>query len=102
MQDEVGFFDEGFNEGLVADIALVDFELVFDVGDIGGRSGREVIQDRYVVATGDQGICQVGADKTCTTGDKYAHEGSLRAQRGDRGDGLCEGAHYSIRKLSGW
>jgi hypothetical protein len=44
----------------------------------------------------------VGADKTCTTGDKYAHEGSLRAQRGDRGDGLCEGVHYSIRKLSGW
>jgi hypothetical protein len=32
-----------------------------------------------VVATGDQGICQVRADKTCTTGDKYAHEGSLRA-----------------------
>jgi hypothetical protein len=22
----------------------------------------------------------VGADKTCTTGDKYAHKGSLRAE----------------------
>ena len=79
MKDEVGFFDEGFNEPLIADIALVDFELVLDVGDIGGRSCREVIQDRYVVATGDQGICQVGADKTCSTGDKYAHMSSLRA-----------------------
>ena len=79
MKDEVGFFDQGFNEGLVSDIALVDFELVFDVGDIGGRSGGEVIQDADVVATGDQGICQVGADKTCTTGDKYAHMSSLRA-----------------------
>jgi hypothetical protein len=32
-----------------------------------------------VVATGDQGVGEVGADKTCTTGDKYAHRGSLRA-----------------------
>ena len=45
MEDEVGFFDEGFNKGKVADIALVDFEFVFDVGDIGGRACREVIQD---------------------------------------------------------
>ena len=50
------------------------------MGDIGGRSGGEVIQDADVVATGDQGICQVGADKTCTTGDKYAHEVSLRVE----------------------
>ena len=79
MKDEVGIFDEGLNEGLVADIALVDLELVFDVGDIGLRSRREVIQDGDMVPTGDQGICQVRADKTCTTGDKYAHMGSLRA-----------------------
>ena len=96
MKDKVRFFDKGFNEGLVADIALVDFELVFDVGDIGGRSGREVIQDRYVVATGDQGICQVGADKTCSTGDKYAHEGSLRAA------GVYLVALRGFSKLSGW
>ena len=56
MQDEVGFFDERFNKGLVSDIALVDFDLVFDVGDIGGRAGREVIQDGDGIATGDQGI----------------------------------------------
>jgi hypothetical protein len=35
VEDEVGFFDEGFNEGCVADIALVDFDVIFDVGDIG-------------------------------------------------------------------
>ena len=59
MKDEVGFFDKGFNEGLVADIALVDFDFLFDVGDIGGRSGGEVIQDGDGISTGDQSIAQV-------------------------------------------
>ena len=59
MKDEVGFFDEGFNEGLVSDIALVDFDLIFDVGDIGGRSGGEVIQDGDGISTGDQSVAQV-------------------------------------------
>jgi len=49
------------------------------VGDIGGRAGCEVIEDGDLIPSGDQGIGEVGADKTCTTGDKYAHEGSLRA-----------------------
>jgi len=44
----------------------------------------------------------VGADKTCTTGDKYAHKSSLRADLGVRGDGLSGGIHLLISKLSGW
>jgi len=60
------------------------------VGDIGGRAGGEVIEDGDLIASGDQSIGKVGADKTCTTGDKYAHKGSLRASGGLSG-GLEEG-----------
>lgn len=59
MKDEVGFFDQGFNERLVANIALVDFDFLFDVGDIGVRSGGEVIQDGDGISTGDQSVAQV-------------------------------------------
>jgi hypothetical protein len=38
----------------------------------------------------------VGADKTCTTGDKYAHKGSLRAGV------LYLVALERVRELSGW
>ena len=38
MKDEVGRRHDFFDKGGIADIALVDFDLVFDVGDIGGRS----------------------------------------------------------------
>lgn len=50
------------------------------MGDIGGRAGGEVIEDGDLIASGDQSIGKVGADKTCTTGDKYAHKGSLRVE----------------------
>ena len=34
-----------FDKGGIADIALVDFDLIFDVGDIGGRSSGHVVED---------------------------------------------------------
>jgi hypothetical protein len=80
---------------------LDEFDFAFEVGDIGGRSGREVIQDGDCISSGDQSIGKVGADKTCTTGDKYAHMSSLRADLGVRGDGLSGGIHLLISKLSG-
>ena len=74
MQDEVGRGHGFFDEGDVADIALVDFDLVFDVGDVGGRSGGHVVEDRDLVALGKQCITEVRTDKAGSTGDENAHE----------------------------
>ena len=45
MKYEVGRGHRFFDEGDVADIALVDFDLVFDVGNIGCRSRGHVVED---------------------------------------------------------
>ena len=74
MQDEVGRGHCFFDEGDVADIALVDFDLVFDMGDIGCRSRGHVVEDRDLVAFFEQGITEVRTDKTGSTGDENAHE----------------------------
>ena len=74
MKDDVGRGHRFFNEGYVADIALVDFDLVFDVGDIGCRSRGHVVEDRDLVAFFKQGITEVRTDKTGSTGDENAHE----------------------------
>jgi hypothetical protein len=54
---------------------LVDFDLVFDVGDVGGRAGGHVVEDRDLVALGKQCITEVRTDKTGSTGDENAHRG---------------------------
>jgi hypothetical protein len=77
MENEICAFNQLINECLIADIALMDFNLTFDMGDVGARAGGEVIQDYDLIALGQEGICQVGSDKACSTGDKYAHEVSL-------------------------
>ncbi len=74
MKYEVGRGHEFFNEGSIANVALVDFDLVFDVGDIGGRAGGHVVEDRDLVALGKQCITEVRTDKTGSTGDENAHE----------------------------
>ena len=74
MKYEVGRGHRFFDEGEIADIALVDFDLVFDVGDVGCRSGGHVVEDRDLVAFLEQGITEVRADKTGSTGDENAHE----------------------------
>lgn len=73
-----------------------EFDSAFEVGDIGGRAGGEVIEDGDRIPSGDQGIGEVGAYKTCTTGDKYAHKGSLRAEV------LYLVALERVQELSGW
>ena len=73
MQDEVGRCHGFFDEGDVADVALVDFDLVFDVGDIGCRSRGHVVEDRDLVAFFKQGITEVRTDKSGSTGDENAH-----------------------------
>ena len=74
MKYEVGRGHELFHEGDISDIALVDFDLVFDVGDIGCRSCGHVVEDRDLVAFFEQGITEVRTDKTGSTGDENAHE----------------------------
>ena len=74
MKYEVGRGHEFFDEVGIADIALVDFDLVFDVGDVGGRAGGHVVEDRDLVALGKQCITEVRTDKTGSTGDENAHE----------------------------
>ncbi len=75
MKYKVGRGHQFFNEGNIADIALMDFYLVFDVGDVGGRSGGHVVQDRDLVAPGKESITEVRTDKTGSTGDENAHGG---------------------------
>ena len=74
MQDEVGRGHGFFDEVDVADIALVDFDLIFNVGDIGCRSRGHVVEDRDLVAFLKQGVTEVRTDKTGSTGDESAHE----------------------------
>ena len=75
MKDQVGRCHQFFNEDRIANVALVDFNFLFDVGDIGGRSGGHIVEDRDLVALGDQCITEVRADKTGSTGDENAHGG---------------------------
>jgi len=72
---EVGRGHEFFDERGIADIALVYFDLVFDVGDVGGRAGGHVVEDRDLVALGKKCITEVRTDKTGSTGDENAHGG---------------------------
>ena len=81
MKYEVGRGHEFFNELGIADIALVDFDLVFDVGDVGGRAGGHVVEDRDLVALGKQRITEVRTDKTGSTGDENAHRGKSNGAR---------------------
>ena len=74
MKYEVGRSHQFFNERGIADIALVDFDLILDVGDVGGRAGGHVVEDRDLVALGKQRITEVRTDKTGSTGDENAHE----------------------------
>ncbi len=75
MKHEVGWGHEFFNKCDIADIALVNFDLVFDMGDVGGRTGGHVVEDRDLVALGKQCITEVRTDKTGSTGDENAHGG---------------------------
>ena len=74
MKDEVSRCHGFFDEVDVADIALVDFDLIFNVGDIGCRSRGHVVEDRDLVAFLKQGVTEVRTDKTGSTGDENAHE----------------------------
>jgi hypothetical protein len=56
VKNEVGRGHEFFDESGIADIALVDFDLVFDVGDVGDRAGGHVVEDRNLVALGKESI----------------------------------------------
>ena len=51
----------------------MDFNLAFDMGDVGARAGCEVIQDCHLVALGQQSISQVRSNEACSTCDEYAH-----------------------------
>ena len=53
----------------------MDFNLVFDVGDVGGRSSGHVVQNRDLVAVGKESITEVRTDKTGSTRDENAHGG---------------------------
>jgi hypothetical protein len=74
MKNEVGRGHEFFYEVGIADIALVNFDLIFDMGDVGGRAGGHVVEDRDLVALGKECITEVRTDKTGSTGDENAHE----------------------------
>ena len=82
MQNEVGRGHGFFDEGDIADIALMDFDLIFDMGDVGCRSRGHVVQDRDLVAIFDQRITKVRADKTGSSGDENAHGGKSIGKRG--------------------
>ena len=73
MKHKIGRGHRFFDKGNVADIALVDFNLVFDVGDIGGRARGHVVEDRDLVAFANESITEVRTDKTGSTGDENAH-----------------------------
>ena len=59
----------------------MNFDLIFDVGDVGGRSSGHVVEDRNLVALGKQCITEVRADKTGTTGDENAHGGKSNGRK---------------------
>ena len=73
MKDGVGFCDEFVDEFFVADIALVNGDFAFEVSDVLFRASGKVVQDCDAIATGDEGIGEVRADETGTTGDESAH-----------------------------
>ncbi len=52
-----------------------DFSLL--VGDVLGRACAHVVEDCDAISSGDEGIGQVRADESGTTGDESAHGLSL-------------------------
>ncbi len=72
MENEIGICNELVDQRFIADIAVVDFDLALDMGDIGLRSCGQVIEDGDLISLGKQGIGEVRADKACSTGDEYA------------------------------
>jgi hypothetical protein len=45
--------------------------------NVGLRASAHVVEDCDGISAGDEGICQVRADESGTTGDESAHEVSL-------------------------
>ena len=56
VKDDVGFLYEFVYEIYIADIAGVNSDLCFKMGDIGGRACAHVVQDCDGVTAGDDGI----------------------------------------------
>src|ERR1044071_6777203 len=59
-----------------ADILLEEFEarLVCKVRDVVARSGEQVVDAENRLSLRQEGIAEMGAEKTSTAGDEYAHE----------------------------
>ena len=77
VKDYVYIFGQLFDEFLVADIAFDKGDLVEYVGDVLFRASGKVVEDCDAIAAGDEGIGEVRADESGTTGDESAHWWSL-------------------------
>ena len=77
VEDYIRIFGELFDEVLVADIAFDKGDLVEDVGDVLFRTSGKVVEDCDAISAGNEGIGEVKADETGTTGDESAHWWSL-------------------------
>ena len=59
VKDGVGFRYEFVDEFFIADIAFMDCDLSFKVGDVLLGSRAHVVEDCDGVTAGDEGICKV-------------------------------------------
>ena len=73
MKYDISIFSELLNKFLVADIAFDEGDLAFKVSDVFLGTGGKVVEDCDAIATGDEGIGEVRADESGTTGDESAH-----------------------------
>ena len=57
----------------IANVAVDQFDVGSDVADIFNSAGREVIEDPDLLAHFEKAMGDIGADKTCSTGNQISH-----------------------------
>ena len=82
MQDYISFLCQFLNKILISDVTFYKLNFFNDSTEILERSCTQIVEDCYVIPSGDEGIGKVRTDETGTTGDESAHGLSLSFEAG--------------------
>ena len=56
----------------IPDISLYEFNLRLEPLEIFATPGREIVEDHHLIGAADKPTYEIGADKSCPTGDNTA------------------------------
>jgi hypothetical protein len=70
VKHRVDPFGRFLGEAHALEVALDEFDVVFDVGEVDGFAAREVVSDADVGPFRDEVLDEVAADERCAAGDE--------------------------------